>query len=121
MAAFLAVSSTSSKRKYEECPETIHLPCGASADRSSARVIFFSRKAWSGPANSSPSEVVAIEMEATAKDLALCIHPHPTLTETIREAAESAARPGVAPVRGEAEGAVRSVLQVISTRHAVPT
>ncbi len=33
--------------------------------------------------------VVAIEMGATAKDLALCIHPHPTLTETISEAAES--------------------------------
>jgi len=33
--------------------------------------------------------VVAIEMGATAKDLALCIHPHPTLTETISEAAET--------------------------------
>jgi dihydrolipoamide dehydrogenase len=32
--------------------------------------------------------VVAIEMGATARDLALCIHPHPTLTETISEAAE---------------------------------
>ena len=30
--------------------------------------------------------VVAIEMGATAKDLALCIHPHPTLTDTISEA-----------------------------------
>jgi dihydrolipoamide dehydrogenase len=28
-------------------------------------------------------------MGATAKDLALCIHPHPTLTETISEAAET--------------------------------
>ncbi len=33
--------------------------------------------------------VVAVEMGATAKDLALCIHPHPTLSETISEAAET--------------------------------
>jgi dihydrolipoamide dehydrogenase len=33
--------------------------------------------------------VVAIEMAATARDLAMSIHPHPTLTETIMEAAES--------------------------------
>jgi dihydrolipoamide dehydrogenase len=33
--------------------------------------------------------VLAIEMAATARDLALTIHPHPTLTETIMEAAES--------------------------------
>lgn len=33
--------------------------------------------------------VVAVEMGATAKDLALCIHPHPTLTETVSEAAET--------------------------------
>jgi dihydrolipoamide dehydrogenase len=33
--------------------------------------------------------VVAIEMGATAHDLALCIHPHPTLGETISEAAET--------------------------------
>jgi dihydrolipoamide dehydrogenase len=33
--------------------------------------------------------VVAIEMAATSRDLALSIHPHPTLTETIMEAAES--------------------------------
>ena len=32
--------------------------------------------------------VVAIEMGATAKDLAMCVHPHPTLSETIGEAAE---------------------------------
>ena len=32
--------------------------------------------------------VVAVEMGATAKDLALCVHPHPTLSETIMEAAE---------------------------------
>lgn len=35
--------------------------------------------------------VLAIEMGATAKDLALTIHPHPTLSETIMEAAEVAA------------------------------
>jgi dihydrolipoamide dehydrogenase len=33
--------------------------------------------------------VLAVEMAASAKDLALIIHPHPTLTETIGEAAES--------------------------------
>jgi len=32
--------------------------------------------------------VVAVEMGATAKDLALTVHPHPTLSETIMEAAE---------------------------------
>jgi len=32
--------------------------------------------------------VVALEMGATAKDIAMSIHPHPTLTETISEAAE---------------------------------
>jgi dihydrolipoamide dehydrogenase len=33
--------------------------------------------------------VVAVEMAATARDVAMSIHPHPTLTETIMEAAES--------------------------------
>jgi dihydrolipoamide dehydrogenase len=33
--------------------------------------------------------VVAIEMGAVARDLKLSIHPHPTLSETIMEAAES--------------------------------
>mgnify|MGYP000861094085 CR=1 FL=1 len=33
--------------------------------------------------------VIALEMGATAKDIALSIHPHPTLTETISEAAET--------------------------------
>lgn len=32
--------------------------------------------------------VLAIEMGATAKDLALSIHPHPTLSETLMQAAE---------------------------------
>lgn len=32
--------------------------------------------------------VVAIEMGATASDLRLCIHPHPTLSETLMESAE---------------------------------
>ncbi len=32
--------------------------------------------------------VLAVEMGALAKDLALCIHPHPTLSETLMEAAE---------------------------------
>ena len=32
--------------------------------------------------------VLAVEMGATAKDLSLCIHPHPTLSETLMESAE---------------------------------
>ena len=32
--------------------------------------------------------VLAVEMGATARDLALCVHPHPTLSETLMEAAE---------------------------------
>ena len=32
--------------------------------------------------------VLAIEMGATARDVAMTIHPHPTLTETVMEAAE---------------------------------
>ena len=31
----------------------------------------------------------AIEMGATVEDLALTIHPHPTLSETVMEAAEA--------------------------------
>jgi dihydrolipoamide dehydrogenase len=33
--------------------------------------------------------VLAVEMAATARDLALSIHPHPTLSETVMEAAEA--------------------------------
>ena len=33
--------------------------------------------------------VVAIEMGATVRDLKKCIHPHPTLSETMLESAES--------------------------------
>ncbi len=33
--------------------------------------------------------VLAVEMGATARDLAECIHPHPTLSETVMEAAET--------------------------------
>ena len=29
-----------------------------------------------------------VEMGATAKDLSLCVHPHPTLSETLMESAE---------------------------------
>jgi dihydrolipoamide dehydrogenase len=32
--------------------------------------------------------VVAVEMGATVKDLAECVHPHPTLSETMMECAE---------------------------------
>ncbi len=33
--------------------------------------------------------VVALEMGATVEDLALCVHPHPTVSETLMEAAEA--------------------------------
>jgi dihydrolipoamide dehydrogenase len=32
--------------------------------------------------------VLAVEMGATVRDLAMCVHPHPTLSETVMEAAE---------------------------------
>ena len=32
--------------------------------------------------------VLAVEMGATVKDLAECVHPHPTLSETLMECAE---------------------------------
>jgi dihydrolipoamide dehydrogenase len=32
--------------------------------------------------------VLAVEMAALAKDIAMTIHPHPTLSETVMEAAE---------------------------------
>ncbi len=32
--------------------------------------------------------VIAVEMGATASDLSLSIHPHPTLSETLLEAAD---------------------------------
>jgi dihydrolipoamide dehydrogenase len=33
--------------------------------------------------------VLAVEMGAIAKDIALTVHPHPTLSETLMEAAEA--------------------------------
>ncbi|MFP4066412.1 MAG: dihydrolipoyl dehydrogenase, partial [Spirochaetaceae bacterium] len=33
--------------------------------------------------------VLAVEMAAQVKDLSLSVHPHPTLSETIMEAAEA--------------------------------
>jgi dihydrolipoamide dehydrogenase len=33
--------------------------------------------------------VLAIEMGATVQDLALSVHPHPTLSETLMECAEA--------------------------------
>lgn len=36
-----------------------------------------------------PEGVLAVEMAAVAKDFALTIHPHPTLSETLMEAAEA--------------------------------
>jgi dihydrolipoamide dehydrogenase len=33
--------------------------------------------------------VLGVEMQAVAEDIALSIHPHPTLSETVMEAAES--------------------------------
>ncbi len=45
--------------------------------------------AGSGAGEMIAEGVLAIEMSATAKDLKMCIHPHPTLSETIMESAES--------------------------------
>jgi dihydrolipoamide dehydrogenase len=39
--------------------------------------------------------VLAVEMAATAKDLSLTMHPHPTLTETVMNAAELVHGPAV--------------------------
>ena len=36
-----------------------------------------------------PEGVLAVEMGATARDLAECVHPHPTLSETLMEALAS--------------------------------
>src|SRR5207245_1868984 len=44
--------------------------------------------------------VLAVEMAASARDLALTIHPHPTLSETVGEAAESLYAPTTQVVRG---------------------
>ncbi len=33
--------------------------------------------------------LLAVEMGATARDLALVVHPHPTMSETLMEAAEA--------------------------------
>ena len=44
--------------------------------------------AGSGAGDLIAEGVVAIEMGATVSDLRLCIHPHPTLSETLMESAE---------------------------------
>jgi dihydrolipoamide dehydrogenase len=46
-----------------------------------------------GIGGASPGELIAeatlaIEMGATAEDIALTVHPHPTLSETLMECAE---------------------------------
>jgi dihydrolipoamide dehydrogenase len=53
--------------------------------------------------------VHALEMGADAEDIALTIHPHPTLTETVAFAAEMAAGPitDLMPPRRAARGAAR--------------
>ena len=47
--------------------------------------------------------VLAVEMGATAEDLKLTIHPHPTLSETLMESAEVVLRPEHARLQTEAE------------------
>ena len=44
---------------------------------------------WFGLLTGIGEGVLAVEMAATARDLALIIHPHPTLSETIGAAAET--------------------------------
>jgi len=46
------------------------------------------RRCFRAAAKSSAEGVLAIEMGANATDIGLSIHPHPTLSETIMEAAE---------------------------------
>jgi dihydrolipoamide dehydrogenase len=43
----------------------------------------------SGAAELISEGVLAVEMGATARDIAGSVHPHPTLSETLMEAAES--------------------------------
>ena len=47
--------------------------------------------------------VLAIEMGATASDVKLTIHPHPTLTETVMEVGRSVLRPGDARLQAQEE------------------
>jgi dihydrolipoamide dehydrogenase len=51
--------------------------------------------------------VLAVEMGATAADLALSIHPHPTLSETLMEAAESVSGTATHIYRGAGARGVR--------------
>ena len=64
---------------------------------------------------------LAIEMGATAKDLALTIHPHPTLSETIMESAEVFLRPlhACVPAAGEVTGAASGSDQPSREFHGV--
>jgi dihydrolipoamide dehydrogenase len=55
-------------------PETGRISAGGVADKNAGSLM--------------PEIVVAVEMAATAKDLALSIHPHPTISETMMESAE---------------------------------
>src|SRR4029079_11880033 len=60
--------------------------------------------------------VLAIEMGATAKDLALSVHPHPTVSETLMEAAEvfyghathTMVRKKAEPAQASTEGGARA-------------
>lgn len=57
------------------------------AERESARIVGVG-VAGPGAGELISEAVLAIEMGATAEDVAFSIHPHPTLTETLMEAAE---------------------------------
>ena len=61
--------------------------------------------------------VVAIEMGATASDLKLSIHPHPTLTETLMEVGGSVLRPGDARLQAEKEIRYRVTNSKTATDH----
>ena len=61
--------------------------------------------------------VLAIEMGATAQDMALTIHPHPTLSETVMEAAEVFYGHATHVYRPSAADVVRGAVVRSFTRH----
>lgn len=70
----IANGETSGLTKLLIDPETEFILGGAVAGKNAGSLI--------------PEIVLAIEMGATAEDLSLTIHPHPTLSETLMESAE---------------------------------
>ena len=51
---------------------------------------------------------LALEMDAYVEDVGLTIHPHPTLGETVMEAAKAAIGEQAARIVGQSQGSLRS-------------